>query len=69
MSDRLKISQCRVTKENLLRQPVFVRFRAFKGLAALDGSAVALFRLVSGAAIVPLASSDPNALFARGPLR
>ena len=56
-------------EENLLRQPVLVRFRAFNGFAVLDGSAVALLVLASGAATVPLVSSGPMTLCAGGPLR
>ena len=55
--------------ENLLRQPVLVRFRAFKGFVVLDGSAVALLVLDSGAGTVPLVSSGPITLCAGGLLR
>ena len=55
--------------ENLLRQPVLVRFRAFNGFVVLDGSAVALLVLASDAATVPLASPDPIAFCAPGPVR
>ena len=55
--------------ENLLRQPVLVRFRAFNGFVVLDGSAVALLVLASGAATVPLVSPGPIALCAGGALR
>lgn len=44
-------------ERNILRQPVLVRFRAFKGFAVLDGSAVALLVLSSGAAMLALTSS------------
>ena len=57
-------------ERNILRQPVLVRFRAFSGFAVLAGSAVALFVLSSGAAMLALPSSwGPKALFAGGPLR
>ena len=69
MSDCSENAQYPATKENLLRQPVLVRFRAFKGFVVLDGSAVTLFVLTSGVAMLPLTSSDPSALFAGGPLR
>ena len=68
MSHRSEILQISM-RENLLRQPVLVRFRAFKEFVVLDGSAVVLFGLASDAAMLPLASSGPRVLFAGGPVR
>lgn len=55
-----------MTGEHLLRHPVLVLFRAFKGFVVLDGSAGVLFVLTSDGAMLPLAFS---ALIAGGPLR
>ena len=55
-----------MTGEHLLRHPVLVLFRAFKGFVVLNGSAGVLFVLTSDGAMLPLAFS---ALIAGGPLR